>query len=158
MKVPIRFTVNGEAHELAVDSHRTLAEILHDALELRGVHRGCDSGDCGTCTVLLDGRPVPSCLVLAPDADGTEILTVEGLSSSPFSGPGKLHPIQESFVARGAVQCGYCTPGIILAAHALLVANPSPTEAEVREALCGNLCRCTGYTKIVEAVLAVVRE
>lgn len=146
----ITLTVNGDPYELDIDPRRTLLEVLREKLELRGTHLGCDSGDCGACTVLLNGVPVPSCLVLAVDADGGEIMTVEGLVQG-----GEPHPVQRAIVAHGGVQCGYCTPGIVVSSYALLQENPHPTEREVREAIAGNLCRCTGYQKIVEAVLEV---
>ncbi|MCL5950496.1 MAG: (2Fe-2S)-binding protein [Chloroflexi bacterium] len=146
----ITLTVNGDAFELDVDPRRTLLEALRDKLELRGTHLGCNTGDCGACTVLLDGEPVPSCLVLAVDADGHEVTTVEGLVQD-----GQPHPVQNAIVAHGGIQCGYCTPGIVISSVALLKRNPHPTEAEVREAIAGNLCRCTGYQKIVEAVMDV---
>ncbi|MBI4790289.1 MAG: (2Fe-2S)-binding protein [Chloroflexi bacterium] len=146
----ITLTVNGDVHELDIDPRRTLLQVLRENLELRGTHLGCDSGDCGACTVLLDGEPVPSCLVLAVDADGHETVTVEGLLRD-----GQPHPVQSAIVARGGVQCGFCTPGIVVSSVALLNHNPHPTEEEVREAIAGNLCRCTGYQKIVEAVLDV---
>lgn len=147
---PITLTVNGERRELSVAVHRTLLDVLRNDLELRGANRGCDSGDCGACTVLMNGKAITSCMVLAVDADGAEITTIEGLARD-----GRLHPLQQAFVEHGAVQCGFCTPGMILTAVALLEENPHPTEAEVRAGLAGNLCRCTGYAKIVEAVLAV---
>lgn len=149
MKQSLELRVNGQSHELLVDPHRTLLEVLRGQLGLTGTKEGCSQGDCGSCTVLLDGKPFLSCLVLAVEAQGREILTIEGLAQN-----GKLHPIQESFVQHGAVQCGFCTPGMILSAKVLLDRNPRPTEAEVKEALSGNLCRCTGYVKIVEATLA----
>jgi carbon-monoxide dehydrogenase small subunit len=141
-------TVNGRPVELSVEPHRTLLDVLRDDLELTGAKKGCDRGDCGACTVLLDGKPVTSCMMLAVQADGCRITTVEGLSEG-----GRLHPVQQAFVDRGAVQCGFCTPGMVLAAVALLEENPNPTEAQVREAIAGNLCRCTGYAKIVEAIM-----
>jgi carbon-monoxide dehydrogenase small subunit len=146
----ITLTVNGDSYELDIDPRRTLLDVLRDELELRGTHLGCDSGDCGACTVLLDGEPVPSCLVLAVDADGRAVVTVEGLLKD-----GEPHPVQKAIVAHGGIQCGYCTPGIVVSSVALLKRNPHPTEEEVREAIAGNLCRCTGYQKIVEAVMAV---
>ncbi|OGQ79254.1 MAG: (2Fe-2S)-binding protein [Deltaproteobacteria bacterium RIFCSPLOWO2_12_FULL_60_19] len=152
MKQSLELTVNGQSHELLVDPHRTLLEVLREQLGLTGAKEGCNLGDCGSCTVLLDGKPFLSCLVLAVEAQGREILTIEGLSQN-----GKLHPIQESFVQHGAVQCGFCTPGMILSAKALLDRNPRPTEAEVKEALSGNLCRCTGYVKIVEAIMETAK-
>jgi carbon-monoxide dehydrogenase small subunit len=138
-----------------VAPHQTLLDVLRNDLELRGTNRGCDSGDCGACTVLMarrgaeSGMAVTSCMVLAVDVDGAEITTIEGLAQD-----GRLHSLQQAFVEHGAVQCGFCTPGMILTAVALLEENPHPTEAEVRAGLAGNLCRCTGYAKIVEAVLA----
>jgi aerobic carbon-monoxide dehydrogenase small subunit len=144
----ITLTVNGDIRELDIDPRRTLLDVLRDDLELHGTHLGCDSGDCGACTVLMDGEPVPSCLVLAADADGRAVVTVEGLVVS-----GEPHAVQKAIVARGGIQCGYCTPGIVVSSVALLNRNPHPTEEEIREAIAGNLCRCTGYQKIVEAVL-----
>jgi len=152
LRIPITLNANGETHELYVEPRWTLLDVLRNELELRGAHRGCDSGDCGACTVLLAGEPVPACLVLAVDADGSEVVTVEGVAS----GTG-LHPVQTSFVRRGAVQCGYCTPGMVISAVALLRDNPRPTEPEIRAAIAGNLCRCTGYSKIVEAILEASR-
>jgi len=148
-KYQIALIVNGEQRELSVAVHHTLLDVLRNKLELRGANRGCDSGDCGACTVLMNGKAVTSCMVLAVDADGAEITTIEGLARDS-----RLHPLQQAFVEHGAVQCGFCTPGMILTAVALLEENPHPTEAEVRAGLAGNLCRCTGYAKIVEAVLA----
>lgn len=139
--------VNGKEMRAEVDPHRTLLRFLRDDLHLKGTKEGCGKGDCGACTVLLDGRPVNSCLVLAAQADGREVTTIEGLGNA-----GHPDPLQEAFVSEGAIQCGYCTPGIILAAKALLNTNPRPTEAEIRKAISGNLCRCTGYEKIVRAV------
>lgn len=150
MKRRIRLTVNGEVHGLEIEPHRTLLSVLREELGLRGVKEGCGTGYCGACTVLLGGNPVCSCCLLAMDARGKEILTVEGLSSD-----GELHPLQKSFIEHGAVQCGYCTPGMLLSAVALLAENPSPSEDEIRSAIAGNLCRCTGYAKIVQAIGAV---
>ena len=146
----ISLKVNGDAYQVDVDSRRTLLDVLRDDLELRGTHLGCDSGDCGVCTVLLDCEPVPSCLVLAVDVDGREVVTVEGLVQN-----GEPHEVQKAIVAHGGIQCGYCTPGIVISSVALLERNPHPTDGEVREAIAGNLCRCTGYQKIVEAVVSL---
>ena len=141
--------VNGEEHELLIYPHRTLAEVLRDDLNLTGTKQSCGEGACGTCTVLLDGLPVRSCILLAADAEGKEITTIEGLAE-----PGRLHPVQEAFVEHFAIQCGFCTPGMILTAKALLDKNPHPTDEEIRHAISGNVCRCTGYAKIVEATKA----
>ena len=145
----ITLIVNGDEHTVLVKGNSVLANVLRDQLDLTGTKKGCELGDCGSCTVLLDGKPVDSCMVLAVEADGREITTVEGVASN-----GRLDAIQESMINHGAVQCGYCTPGMVLSAKALLTHNPHPTELEVREAIAGNLCRCTGYVHIVEAVLA----
>jgi len=150
MKTLIRIRVNGDEHRLAVDPWRTLNEVLREDLNLTGTKLGCGSGDCGACTVIVDGRTVSSCLALAVEMDGREITTVEGLAPSGES----LHPIQEAFVQKGAVQCGFCTPGMQMSALYLLRNKPLPSEQEIRESLSGNLCRCTGYTKIVEAISA----
>jgi aerobic carbon-monoxide dehydrogenase small subunit len=149
VKQVIRLTINGEPCEVAVEPWWTLLEVLRDHLDLTGAKEGCDRGDCGACTVLLDGKPVASCMMLASMAEGRRITTIEGLLQGQH-----LHPVQQAFVEHGAIQCGFCSPGMILSAVALLEENPHPTEAEVRFAIAGNLCRCTGYTKIVEAVLA----
>ena len=143
----ITMTVNGAPVEAAVEPNRTLVQFLREDMGLTGTKHGCGLGDCGACTVILDGKPVNSCLVLAVQANGREVLTIEGLAEN-----GKLHPIQQAFVKTGAVQCGFCTPGMILSAKALLDENPRPTEREIRTAISGNLCRCTGYQKIVEAI------
>lgn len=153
MKQLIKFTVNGEEYEVAVEPNRSLLDVLRDDLELTGTKKGCETGDCGACTVILDGRPVNACLVLAISTKGKSILTIEGVAQN-----GKLHPVQEAFINCGAIQCGYCTPGMILSAKALLEENPHPTEWEVREGIAGNLCRCTGYVKIVQAILAAAEE
>jgi aerobic carbon-monoxide dehydrogenase small subunit len=150
MKRLIQMTVNGEQQEIAVEPWRTLLDVLRDDLGLTGVKKGCDRGDCGACTVLLDGKPVTSCMMLAVQAADHTIVTIEGLADLT----GALHPLQQAFVDYGAIQCGFCTPGMILAAAALLAKNPHPNAEEVREAIAGNLCRCTGYVKIVDAVLA----
>ncbi len=149
MKQLIQLKINGEVHELAVHPHRTLLDVLRDDLDLTGAKKACDTGDCGSCTVIIDGKPVLACLTLAIEAQGKDILTIEGLAKN-----GELHPLQKAFVAYGAIQCGFCTPGMILSAKALLDENPKPTEEEVKRAIAGNLCRCTGYVKIIEATLA----
>jgi carbon-monoxide dehydrogenase small subunit len=146
----LTITVNSESHSLDVEPNKTLLEFLREDLGLVGAKEACDTGGCGACTVLVDGKPVYSCLVLALDCQGKDVLTIEGLASE-----GELHPLQQAFMDHGAVQCGFCTPGMILTAKALLDENPKPTEAEVRAALAGNICRCTGYVKIVQAILAV---
>jgi len=150
MKSMVNLMVNGKRHELAVEPNRTLTDLLRYDLGLTGTKKGCETGECGSCTVILNGKPVNSCLVLAVQANGADVLTIEGMRP-----PEGLHPIQQAFVEKGAIQCGYCTPGMILSAGSLLRKNPSPTEQEIREALSGNLCRCTGYQKIVEAVQSV---
>ncbi|MEM4724794.1 MAG: (2Fe-2S)-binding protein [Candidatus Hadarchaeum sp.] len=147
-KIQIRLNVNGKDYEVEVKPHWTLLQVIRDQLGLTGTKYGCGTGECGACTVLIDGKPMTSCLVLAASAEGRKIVTIEGISSD-----GKLHPIQEAFIEEGAIQCGYCTPGMILTAKALLEKNPHPTEEEVRRAIDGNLCRCTGYVKIVKAIL-----
>jgi carbon-monoxide dehydrogenase small subunit len=146
----IHFVLNGEEYERSVPVHRTLADFLRRDLGMTGTKIGCDAGDCGACTILMDGRPVVSCLVLAVEADGTRLRTVEGLADR--TAPGRLHPLQRAFVERGAVQCGYCTPGMLMTAVALLEEHPAADDRQIREALAGNLCRCTGYTRIVDAV------
>lgn len=146
MSMRLRFTVNGEKHDLETQGNRTLLDVLRTDLGLTGTKKGCGMGKCGACTVLLGGRPVHSCLILAPQVNGAEVTTIEGLGGE------EPHPLQRAFVERGAVQCGYCTPGMILTAKALLDENPSPTEPEIKAAIAGNLCRCTGYNKIVEAI------
>jgi carbon-monoxide dehydrogenase small subunit len=150
MKHPIQMTVNGEVFNLAVDPGKTLLEFLREDLGLTGTKRGCDNGECGACTILLNGQPVNSCLILAVEADGKDILTIEGLAEGT-----RLHPLQEAFIRDGAVQCGYCSPGMILTAKALLDENPTPTEMEIKKAIAGNLCRCGSYHKVVKAVLSV---
>lgn len=152
-KQVVRLRINGEDQELLISPNKTLLEVLREDLDLIGAKEGCQDGACGACTVLLDGKPVRSCLMLALDAEGKDILTIEGLAQE-----GKLHPIQEAFISHGGVQCGFCTPGMILTAKALLDNNPEPTEPEVREAISGNLCRCTGYVKIVESIMAVAKR
>ncbi|MDQ3385015.1 MAG: (2Fe-2S)-binding protein [Actinomycetota bacterium] len=146
-KVPVRVVVNGEVHERAVEPRRLLVHLLRDDMGFTGAHVGCDTTNCGACTIDLNGEAVKSCTVLAVQADGGEVTTVEGLSRD-----GKLHPMQEAFWEHHGLQCGYCTPGMIMAGVDLLKRNPDPSEADVREALEGNLCRCTGYHNIVKAV------
>jgi carbon-monoxide dehydrogenase small subunit len=153
MKHPIRLTVNGESYELSVEPKKTLLDLLREDLELTGTKRGCDNGECGACTVILNGQPVNACLVLAVEADGKDVLTIEGLADGTH-----LHPLQEAFIQHGAVQCGYCSPGMILTAKALLDENPRPTEMEVRKAIAGNLCRCGTYNKVVKAVRSVAER
>ena len=150
----ISLTINGEARELAVEPYRSLLDVLRNEAGLTGTKKGCDVGDCGACTVILDGKPVNSCLVLGVEAGGCEVVTIEGLQSAP----GRLHPLQENFMKYGGAQCGFCTPGVIMMAKALLDENPHPSEEEIRFGIAGNICRCTGYTKIVEAILAASRE
>jgi carbon-monoxide dehydrogenase small subunit len=150
MKKLVELRVNGESYEIAVSTNQTLLEVLRDDLRLTGTKEACDMGACGACTVLLDGKAALSCLILAVTAQGKEITTIEGLSQ----GEG-LHPIQQAFHEKGAVQCGYCTPGMIMTTKAFLDRNPNPTKEEAKEAISGNLCRCTGYAKIVEAILSV---
>lgn len=144
----ITVTVNGKKEYLTVPSHMTLLVMLRDQLGLTGTKNGCTAGECGACTVLIDGEPVNSCMMLALEADGHEVTTVEGLGYDD----GQLSPLQQAFAVHNAVQCGFCTPGMLISAHALLQRNPHPTEDEIREALVGNLCRCTGYLRIVKAV------
>lgn len=143
----LTLTINGEPRTVAFPTHHTLLEVLREECGLTGTKHGCELGECGTCTVLVDGRPVLSCLVLAAEMDGKEIETVEGLQKG-----NDLHPLQSTFADLGAAQCGYCTPGILMAAKALLDDNPEPSREEIRQALAGNLCRCTGYWKIIQAV------
>ncbi len=152
MKKTIHITVNDKPFDPEVEPNQTLLEVIREKLCLTGTKAGCLVGDCGACTVLVDGKPVNSCLILAVQADGKEITTIEGVET-----PQGLHPLQTAFVDKGAVQCGYCTPGMILSAKSLLDRNPRADEAEIRKAISGNLCRCTGYQKIVEAILSVSR-
>jgi carbon-monoxide dehydrogenase small subunit len=144
----IELNVNGELYEVAIQQHRTLAEVLREELDLIGTKEACNEGDCGSCTVILDGKTVTACLTLAVEADGRQITTIEGIADGS-----ELSPLQQKFVDHGAIQCGFCTPGMIMSAAALLEENPNPTEDEVRMGIAGNICRCTGYTKIVEAIL-----
>ena len=147
--VEIVLNVNKINYNVTVEPQRTLVEVLRDTLGLTGTKKSCNEGECGACTVLMDGKPAASCLVLALDAQGKEITTIEGLSEGE-----KLHPLQEAFVKHAAIQCGFCTPGMVLSAKALLDENPNPTATEVRKGISGNLCRCTGYQQIVDAILA----
>ncbi len=153
MIYPMKLTVNDELIELEVPAHRTLLEVLRNDLGLKGTKEGCGAGECGACTVLLDDEPVNACLILALQADGKRVTTIEGLSKGS-----NLHAIQEAFIRHGAIQCGFCTPGMILSAKALLERTPNPTEKEVRRSLVGNFCRCTGYQKIVEAILSLAKR
>ncbi|MBW2431755.1 MAG: (2Fe-2S)-binding protein [Deltaproteobacteria bacterium] len=150
MKRAIELNINGDTHELLVALNHTLLEVLREKLGLMGTKRGCDLGACGACTVLIDGEAYLSCLMLAVDAMGKEIITIEGLAAG-----GDLHPLQKAFIAQGALQCGFCTPGMILTAEAILNEDENPTADEIKKKMAGNLCRCTGYKKIVEAVMRV---
>jgi carbon-monoxide dehydrogenase small subunit len=150
VQTDLQLQVNGESHRVSAHPAERLLDVLRDRIGLTGAKEGCGTGQCGACTVLMDGRPVASCMVLVGDAVGSEITTIEGIAPA-----GELHPLQEAFLKHGAVQCGFCTPGMILSAKALLDENPSPTDDEIAHALAGNLCRCTGYRKIFEAVRSV---
>jgi len=152
-KIELNIRVNGQNRVLKVEPYRTLLEILRYELGLTGTKEGCGSGNCGSCTVLLDGKAVNSCLVLVAEVEGKEITTIEGLSLR-----GELHPLQQAFIDEGAVQCGFCTPGVILTAKSFLESNPRPTETQIRRAIAGNLCRCTGYDKIVRAIMRVANQ
>ena len=149
MKHPIRITVNGEDYELLVEPFVSLLDALRDGLQLTGSKKGCDEGDCGACTVIFEGKAVTSCLVTAMDANGRDVVTVEGLAQG-----NQLHPVQRAFLEHGGVQCGFCIPGLIMSAVGYLKENPNPTERDVRYAISGNLCRCTGYSKVVEAIMS----
>jgi carbon-monoxide dehydrogenase small subunit len=149
MKKKIKLTVNNELYELEVENRRTLLEVIREDLHLLGTKKICDMGECGSCTVLMDGMAVNSCLVLAVEADGKKIETIEGVAQG-----GELHPIQKEFVAKGGVQCGYCSPGMIMTTKAFLEKNPNPSEEEARTAIAGNFCRCTGYVSIVKSILS----
>ncbi len=153
MKRVVTLTVNGEQRQALAEPRVTLLELLRDGLGLTGSKEGCGDGNCGACTVLLNGRPVNSCLVLAVELDGSDVFTIEGLARS-----GALHPLQQAFIDHGGLQCGFCTPGLVMVAYALLQENPHPTEQEVRMAIAGNLCRCTGYDKVIRSVLAAAKE
>ena len=152
-KTLLRLHVNGETREVATEINKTLLEVLREDMALTGTKHGCELGECGTCAVLVDGKPVLSCLMLGIEAVNTEVMTVEGMMQN-----GKPHPLQNAFADLGAAQCGYCIPGILLTAKALLDENPQPTRDEIRQALSGNLCRCTGYTKILQAVELAAKE
>jgi len=152
MKQLIEFLVNSEPYEIVVQTNTLLVDVLRDTIGLTGTKKGCGEGDCGACTVLLDGEPILSCLTLAVSCQGRRIETIEGLAQK-----GSLHPLQQAFIEKGAVQCGYCTPGMILSAKALLIRNPEPSKDEIKQGMAGNLCRCTGYKKIIEAVETAAR-
>ncbi len=154
MKHDIKLRVNGDVYALQVDSRRTLLEVLREQLGLTGTKEMCNKGDCGGCTVILDGKAVLSCMMLAVEADGKEVLTIEGLAEKGY----QLHPLQKAFVDHGAIQCGYCTPGFIMSAKALLDRKLDPTPDEIKAAISNNICRCTGYVQIVEAIEAAAKE
>lgn len=149
----MKIKVNGQEHEFAFEPWHTLLDVLRNTLGLTGTKEGCGTGNCGSCTVLLDGKAVNSCLVFAVEVEGKEITTIEGLANS-----GELHPLQKAFIDEGAVQCGFCTPGMILTAKAFLDSHPHPNETQIRQAIAGNLCRCTGYDKIVRAIMRVANS
>ncbi len=149
----ISLIVNGESYGLAIPPWRTLLEVIREDLDITGTKEGCGLGECGACTVIMEGRTVNSCLVLAAEADGKQITTIEGLAQGD-----KLHPVQQAFVEQGGLQCGFCTPGMIMSATALLDENPDPSDEEIRKGIAGNLCRCTGYTKIFESIKAAARN
>ena len=149
----LNLSVNDRSVQVDIEPHLTLLELLRDTLALTGTKEGCSTGDCGACTVLIDGEPITCCLMLAVEAEGQDVMTVEGLTANR-----ELHPVQKAFISEGGLQCGFCTPGIILSSIALLASNPQPTEAEIRVSLAGNLCRCTGYHKVVEAIQTAVEE
>ncbi len=153
MKQVVEFNVNGQVYEMEVEPWRTLLEVIRDQLELTGTKESCSDGNCGACAVLMDNKAVNSCLVLAVEAQGKDIVTIEGLAKD-----GQLHPIQEAFIEHGAIQCGFCTPGMVLATKALLDENPNPTDEDIKKAIAGHLCRCTGYFQIVEAIKAAAEK
>jgi carbon-monoxide dehydrogenase small subunit len=153
MKKQIQLQINGEFYDLLVEPRHTLLRVLREDLGITGTKKGCETGDCGACTVLLNGQPVNACLVLAVEANGKEITTIEGLAKG-----NELHPLQEAFIEYGAVQCGFCTPGMILVAKALLEEKPDPSETDVKRAISGNICRCTGYVRIIKAIMAVAKS
>jgi carbon-monoxide dehydrogenase small subunit len=150
----VSFKLNGELRALELEPYRSLLDVLRNEAGLTGTKKGCDVGDCGACTVIVDGKPLNSCLMLGVEAGGCDVVTIEGIQPAPD----KLHPLQESFIKLGGAQCGFCTPGVIVMAKALLDENPDPTEEEIRFGIAGNICRCTGYTRIVEAIQAAARE
>jgi carbon-monoxide dehydrogenase small subunit len=154
MKQKISFILNGEPVEVEIEPHLTLLQLLRDHLELMGTKEGCSMGECGACTVLLDGKAVNSCIFPALEVEGKKVTTIEGLMDAQ----GNLHPIQKAFIDHGAIQCGFCTPGMVLSAKALLDENPKPSEEEIRNGIAGNLCRCTGYLQIVQAIKAVSEQ
>jgi aerobic-type carbon monoxide dehydrogenase small subunit (CoxS/CutS family) len=151
--IPLSFTLNGRLQEIEVEPHELLLDVVRDQLGLTGVKRSCDVQVCGACTLLVDGRPVSACTTLAFEVRDRSVLTIEGLAED-----GKLHPLQEAFIEHGGFQCGFCTPGMILAAKALLDENPAPSEAELKHFMHGNICRCTGYKKIIESIMAAAKE
>lgn len=151
-KVKVKFYLNGKATALSIDPNRRLIDLLREDLNLTGTKEGCAIGECGACTVIIDGKTANSCLVLAGQVDGCKITTIEGIATN-----GKLHPLQENFLKYGAIQCGFCTPGMVLSAYTLLIENSNPSEDEITEAIAGNLCRCTGYKQIIEAVQKSIR-
>jgi len=153
MKQLMRFNVNGVIYEEEIDHRRTLLEVLREHFGLLGTHKGCDEGQCGACTVLIDGKAANSCLILAASVQGRKITTIEGLAQGE-----KLHPVQEAFVEAGAIQCGFCTPGMIMISKAFLDKNPNPTEEEAKMAISGNLCRCTGYFQIIDAIMKAAEK
>jgi carbon-monoxide dehydrogenase small subunit len=153
LRISLTLRINGKGHQLEVDPLTTLLKVLRDDLGLSGTKEGCGEGDCGACTVLVDGKAVNACLFLALEARGKEVVTIEGLAQD-----GRLHPLQQAFIDKGAVQCGFCIPGMIISAKALLDSNPSPDDDEIKLAIAGNLCRCTGYTKIIEAIRSVAQS
>ncbi len=154
MKKILHFILNGEPVEMEIEPHLTLLQVLRDRLEMTGTKEGCGMGECGACTVLLDGKSVNSCIYPALEVEGRNVTTIEGLMNSR----GNLHPIQKAFIEHGAIQCGFCTPGMILSAKALLDENPHPTEEEIRNGIAGNICRCTGYLQIIQAIKAVSQK
>jgi len=154
MKRPIRFILNGESMEVEIEPHLTLLQLLRDKLELTGTKEGCGMGECGACTVLLDGKTINSCIFPALEVEGKKVTTIEGLTDAQ----GNLHPIQKAFIDYGAIQCGFCTPGMVLSAKALLDESPKPSEEGIRHGIAGNLCRCTGYLQIIQAIKAVSEQ